>query len=83
MIFDQLDLFTQNYQRFTLEVIPLLEQDTSLKTMLQLYQTADHYHTAFRSLALEEDQISPRFVEMSAKLKETLGVMIGINEPTS
>ena len=83
MLFDQLDLFTQNYQRFTIEIIPVLEDNSSKKKLYQLYQTADYYHTAFRSLALEESDISPRFVEMSLKLKQTLGDLISHSESGS
>jgi hypothetical protein len=80
MIWEQLELYAENYHRFTLEVMPFLEQRCDLETLMQLYRTARHYERAFAELAREETEISPLYLRLSHAMAETLQRIIGLPE---
>ncbi|MGE3724812.1 MAG: hypothetical protein AB7I41_04625 [Candidatus Sericytochromatia bacterium] len=80
MVWDQLELYAENYHRFTLQVMPLLEDRCDLDTLMQLYKTAKHYQKAFADLAQEETEISPLYLRLSTTLADTLHKIIGLPE---
>jgi hypothetical protein len=83
MIWEQLELYAENYHLFTLQVLPLLEERCELETLVQLYKTAKNYQKAFADLAEEETEISPLYLRLSTTLTETLHKIIGLPEMPS
>jgi len=83
LVWEQLELYAENYHRFTLEVMPLLEESCDQETLLQIYKTARHYQRAFAELAREETEISPLYLRLSITLADTLQKIIGLPEMPS
>ena len=77
---EQIMLYAENYHRFVVQVVPMLENEFSQERLIEIYHLARYYHRCFFELMQGGDALAENYFKVSLQLVNTVQHILGIPE---
>lgn len=75
---EQIMLYAENYHRFVVQVVPMLESEFSQQRLTEIYHLARYYHRCFYELMQGGDGLAENYYKVSRQLVSTVQHILGI-----